>query len=149
MVFWRQNGLLGWPLGCLGEAGCPSGLPGDFQRDFWSIWGLLGRFRGAVGHPFSARSKSHFERDCVLLGNRRAACTGRSFLRPRASIWVAKPLPEQSPGRFWIFLIFQKHSDRVGSEILKFEPLWRGNEEAMGKFVGGFLIQWGNQGESE
>ena len=27
-VFWRQNGFLGWPLGCLGEAGCPSGLPG-------------------------------------------------------------------------------------------------------------------------
>ena len=27
-VFWRQNGFLGWPLGCLGEAGCPSGLLG-------------------------------------------------------------------------------------------------------------------------
>jgi len=26
---------------------------------------------------------------------------------------------------------------------------WAGNGEAMGKFLGGFFIQWGNQGESE
>ena len=64
-VFWRQNGFLGWPLGCLGEAGCPSGLPGDSQRDFWLIWGFLsaplsdpGSFSRGSWTPFFG-SKSH------------------------------------------------------------------------------------------
>ena len=33
-VFWRQNGLLGWPSGCLGEAGCPSALRGGLPEGF-------------------------------------------------------------------------------------------------------------------
>ena len=98
--------------------GNPGGTFGRFGVSFEILCRTLGRFRGAVGHVFSVQSPT-----CVLLGNRRTVYTGSSFSRPRAAIWVAKPLLEQSPRRCSFFSIFQKHSDRVGSEILKFEPL--------------------------
>ena len=71
MVFGRRNGVL---EGSWGKEGVHRVSWGDCSRDLWLIKGLLWRlwavFEGQLGILLS--SKSHFERDCVFLGNRRA-----------------------------------------------------------------------------
>ena len=96
--------------------GFPEGLLVDLGSPLRSSVGPWVVFEGQLETFFPVQTPT-----CVLLGNRRAACTGSSFSRPRASIWVAKPLPEQSPGRCWFFSIGKKLAP---IERLLQERLW-------------------------
>ena len=71
---------------------------------------------------------------------------GKLIFMHWASTFDAKTFHGPILGTARIFFVPQGCSSGNEEAMVK---QWRSNEEAMGKFLGGLLIQWGNQGESE
>ena len=81
--------------------GAPSGLRELILIDLGFPLRFLVVIEGQLDTLFC--SKSYFERDCVLLGNRRAAYTGSSFSCIGPSLWMPKHVTDQSLARCSIF----------------------------------------------
>ena len=122
--------------------------------------GLPKHIKGTL--PITAQtSKSHFQRDRCVFGKSTCRPHGKLIFMHWAFTFDAKTCHGPILGTARNFFVPQGCSSSNGEAMAR---QWRGNEEAMGRqcagygeamarlvriFLGGFLIQWGNQGESE